>query len=125
VLSLYLSPSPFSFRLCLTFKDTQLQTHAPTHTQKLNILCTHVQTHSKFRYSVLSAPCLTHTQPPSTSAYYLFLISLPLSGIILILLFSHLPPIGGPVRLGVQQTTVIHLVSAEIINTPSMPQHHE
>lgn len=62
--------------------------------------------------------------PSSTSAHYLFLISPSV--------WDHPdPPVfpsavdWGPAWLGVQQTTVIHQVSAEIINTPSMPQHHE
>lgn len=48
----------------------------------------------KFKIQALSPLSLIHTQPPSTSAHYLFVICLPLSGIILIPLFSHLLSIG-------------------------------
>lgn len=47
-----------------------------------------------FKILVLSPRSLIHTRSPSTFAHYLVLISLPLSGIILIPLFSHLLLIG-------------------------------
>lgn len=47
-----------------------------------------------FKIQVRSPRSLIHTRSPSTFAHYLVLISLPLSGIILIPLFSHLLLIG-------------------------------
>lgn len=66
---------------------TCMLTYAPQY-----VVYTHNQMDLKFRYSLLLS--LIHTRSPSTSAHYLFLISFPLTGIILIPLFSHLLLIG-------------------------------
>lgn len=64
-----------------------MHTEAPQY-----VVYAHSQMDLKFRYSPLLS--LIHTRPPSTSVHYLLLISFPLSGIILIPLFSHLLLIG-------------------------------
>lgn len=112
-------PHSFPNHFWLTFIDVHLHAHICS-----SVCCIHTQSDG-FKIQVLS-PSLFNTHSVPINFCTLPVLNLLPSD------WDHPdPPVfpsapdWDPAWQGVQQTTAILLVSAEIINTPSMPQRHE